>query len=139
MADRLITIAGFDEPLQAELAKMKLNTEGIDCFLAGENFVGTYWLLANAEGGVKLQVRQTDAEKALRIIERSQTTKDVEREIPAEESINPACPKCNSEDVEYEKFSRKLFYLSILLLRFPLPFLKKSYKCKNCGHTWKEK
>ncbi|RKY23974.1 MAG: DUF2007 domain-containing protein, partial [Planctomycetota bacterium] len=65
MADKLITIARFNEPLQAEMAKIKLDVEGINCFLAGENFVGTYWLLANAEGGVKLQVKETDAEKAL--------------------------------------------------------------------------
>ena len=136
MADKLITIARFNEPLQAELAKIKLNAEGINCFLAGENFVGTYWLLANAEGGVKLQVKETDAEKALEIIEHNQPTEAAEDNLP-EETADLRCPKCNSEDVEYEQFSRKLFFLSILLLRFPLPFLKKSYKCNNCGYGWK--
>ena len=136
MADKLITIARFNEPLQAELAKIKLDVEGINCFLAGENFVGTYWLLANAEGGVKLQVKETDAEKALEIIEHNQPTEAAEDNLP-EETADLRCPKCNSEDVEYEQFSRKLFFLSILLLRFPLPFLKKSYKCNNCGYGWK--
>lgn len=136
MADKLITIANFDEPLLAKLAKIKLDTEGIDCFLAGENFVSTYWLLANAEGGVKLQVRQADAEKALDIIEHNQPVEAAEDDLP-EDPADLRCPKCNSKDIEYEQFSRKFFYLSILLLRFPLPFLKKSYKCKNCGHSWK--
>jgi len=140
MTDKLITIASFSEPFQAELAKIKLNTEGIKCFLASESFVATYWLLSSAEGGVKLQVKEFDAKRALEILE-NKNRPDIEEGAArlTPEPINPLCPQCHSEDVEYEKFSKKLAFLSILFLRFPLPLLKKSYKCNNCGHTWKQK
>lgn len=140
MADRLITIATFDEPLKANMAKIKLESEGIGCFLAGENFVATYWLLANAEHGIKLQVKKSEAERALEILgtDEKVDTEQVEENLTPE-PINPQCPKCHCNNVEYEKFSKKLFYLSILFLRFPLPLLKKSYKCNNCGHTWKQR
>jgi len=138
MADRLITIATFDEPLKANMAKIKLESEGIGCFLAGENFVATYWLLANAEHGIKLQVKKSEAERALEILgtDEKVDTEQVEENLTPE-PINPQCPKCHCNNVEYEKFSKKLFYLSILFLRFPIPLPKKIYKCKNCGHTWK--
>lgn len=138
MADRPITIATFDEPLKANMAKIKLESEGIGCFLAGENFVATYWLLANAEHGIKLQVKKSEAERALEILgtDEKVDTEQIEKNLTPE-PINPQCPKCHCNDVEYEKFSKKLFYLSILFLRFPIPLSKKIYKCKNCGHTWK--
>jgi len=142
MSDKLVTIANFalgaDPACQAELAKMKLNAEGIKCFLAGKYFVVMYWLYSLADHGIKLQVRQSDGERALEILGTNEKA-DIEesREDLTEESADLRCPKCRSEDIEYEKFSKKMFFLGILFFRFPLPFLKKSYKCNNCGHTWK--
>jgi len=53
MDDKLVTIRNFcyspDPATEAELARIKLEAEGIKCFLAGENFVSTYWLVAGAE------------------------------------------------------------------------------------------
>ena len=141
MTDRLITIANFafgpDPVLEAELAKIKLESEGTRCFLAGKNFVGMYWLYSGIDRGVKLQVRGSDAARALEILGTDEKIDEKLEQDLAPEPINPRCPKCHSEDVEYERFSKAAFYLSILFLRFPIPFFKRSYKCKNCGHTWK--
>ena len=143
MTDKLVTIAEFaygpDPASEAEFARIKLETEGISCFLTGKNFTATYWLLSCADHGVKLQVRQSDAEKALEILGTAQktTAEETEQNKLSPEPDIVKCPRCGSDDVEYEKFSRKVFYLSILLLKFPLPFFKKSYRCNNCGHTWK--
>jgi DNA-directed RNA polymerase subunit RPC12/RpoP len=138
MADRLITIATFGEPLEANLAKIRLQSEGIDCFLAGEHFVATHWLLSNADRGIKLQVKESDAKRALEIFETGQKpNREVTPQDWPSESTDLRCPKCSSEDIEYEKFSRKVFFLSILFLRFPLPLPKRTYRCKSCGHVWK--
>ncbi len=145
MTDRLTTIAAFtcgpDPASQAELAKIKLNANGVKCFLAGKNFVGMYWLVSNAEGGIKLQVKDSDAAKALEILATNEKidTGKIEDKDWTPEPINPQCPKCHCEDIEYERFSKKMFFLSILLFRFPIPFSKKSYKCQNCGYTWKQR
>ncbi len=140
MAEKLVTIANFiygpDPVSQAEIAKTKLENEGIDCFLAGKNFVSMIWFYSAANRGVKLQVRQSDAEKAIEII-RSLEKQRAEQKSPAPDEDIPLCPKCDSDDFEYEKFSKNLFYLSILFFRFPLPYPTESYKCTNCRHKWK--
>lgn len=139
MVEKLVTIATFADPIEANLAKIKLASEDIDCFLLDENAVATYWLISSVLGGIKLQVRQSDVTKATEILSRkpAQTEEPEEKEQDDEPAI-PPCPKCGSEDVEYERFSKKWAFLSILLFRFPLPFLKETYKCKTCGFTWKQ-
>ena len=144
MTDKLITIANFiygpDPVSQAHLARIKLESHGINSFLAGENLIGTYWLISAADNGVKLQVRQSDAAKALEILEsKEQLSLEKEDEDLTAESPNLQCPKCNSEDIEYERFSKNIFYLSLLVLGFPLPFAKNRFKCENCEHQWKQK
>ena len=43
------------------MAKSILDSAGIESFLADENVISMNWLWSNALGGVKLQVRKTDA------------------------------------------------------------------------------
>jgi hypothetical protein len=140
MADKLITIANFIEPFQADLARVKLESEGIRCFLAGENFAATYWLLSGADRGIKLQVRQSEAERALEILssEEGPGFREAAAGSVPSEPADVRCPKCSSENTEYEKFSRKAFFLGILFLRFPLALPKRKNKCRDCGHVWKE-
>ncbi|MFZ0033622.1 MAG: hypothetical protein WAK60_01365 [Sedimentisphaerales bacterium] len=143
MAAKLVTIANFafgpDPSSEAELAKIKLEVEGIPCFLAGKNFIATYWLLSGVDCGIKLQVKETDVKRALEILGRNEQI-SIEENLHKDstpETIALRCPVCGCEDIEYEKFSKKTFYLSILFLRFPLPLLKKHYRCNKCGHIWK--
>jgi len=139
MVDKLVTIATFWETWEAHLARDRLLDAGINCFLSGENFVATYWLYANADRGIKLKVAEFDAAKARKLLEadgRIETEETANSDSQAQED-NDYCPKCRSTDIEYERFSRKVFFLSILLLRFPLPFPAEHYRCKSCGHAWR--
>jgi hypothetical protein len=61
MVEKLVTIATYSNPIDANLAKLKLASEDIDCFLAGENAVAVYGSIV---GTVKLQVRQSDVQRA---------------------------------------------------------------------------
>lgn len=69
MADRLVTIATFDAPTQAQIARGALEDAGIDAVLTDENTVTLFWSLSNAVGGIKVQVREADAERAVAVIE----------------------------------------------------------------------
>ncbi len=144
MPDELVTIANFaftaDPVSQAELAKIKLEAEGIECFLSGKNFIGIHWLCSAVAGGVKLQVRQSDAQRALKTLQTGEKVniKALDDDL-APEPISGLCPECHSDDIEYRRFSRTAFYLGILFFRVPLPLPRKSYKCNDCGHTWKER
>ena len=137
MDEKFVTIANFDEPYGANIARIKLESEGIKCFLTGENFVATYWLMSLAEGGIKLKVKESDAAGALKVLETNEAG-EFERVGDEElmpEPIGPACPKCGCEDVEYKKLSPEMVYMSILVFSFPIPWLIRKYKCESCGHT----
>jgi len=136
MSDTLVTVASFDEPYKANIARMKLESEGIKCFLSGENFVATYWLLSRVEGGIKLKVKEADSKAAIEILARKETSSDTQ--LPSElGEYDLICPKCRSENIEYERYSWKMAIISILLFRLPLTWLKEKYKCLDCGHIWK--
>jgi len=139
MAEKLITVATFWETWEAHLARDKLSDAGINCFLSGENFVATYWLLAGADRGIKLKVAEPDAPEAVKILEadEKEKIKKTADSSPDGQEENEVCPKCQSTDIEYERFSRKIFFLSILLLRFPLPFFSNRYRCQSCGYVWR--
>ena len=67
MSDKLVTVVTFNFPIEAEMAKLRLESEGIECVLANE-------ILARLDGPVleiypiKAQVRAEDAERAAKIL-----------------------------------------------------------------------
>ena len=68
MAGKMVTVATFDMPTEAHLAKGLLEANGLTAFLADELTVGVAWHLSNAIGGVKLQVAEDDVERAASIL-----------------------------------------------------------------------
>ena len=65
----IVTIASFDFLPQAEIARGRLLAEGIYCELADQHLVQTDWLYSIAVGGIKLQVEDRDADRALEILD----------------------------------------------------------------------
>jgi hypothetical protein len=64
VSDRLLVLLQTGNPLEAHLMKTKLESEDIECFIQDENM----GLFTNAIGGVKLLVREKDAEHAIAIL-----------------------------------------------------------------------
>lgn len=84
----LTTVATFTFPYEANLLKGRLETEGITCSLANENIVTVNPFYSNAVGGVQLQVRKQDQEKALAIIaETNKAGNTFSGEMPSDEEI----------------------------------------------------
>jgi hypothetical protein len=69
MGTRLVTIATFDQAAQARLAQNALREAGIQAAVSDETLIAMDWLLSNAVGGVKVQVREEDAERAVGVLE----------------------------------------------------------------------
>ena len=65
----LITLKTFYNLQQAYLAKNSLENEDILCFLQNENSSGTMRWYTSTTGGIKLQIRPTDEQKAIEILE----------------------------------------------------------------------
>lgn len=70
MARRLVTIATFDQPAKARLAQNALQVAEIQAVVNDESLVAMDWLLSNAVGGVKVQVWEEDADRAVQALER---------------------------------------------------------------------
>ena len=64
----LVTVATFHGLWEAELAKARLGAEGIGSTIPNENLIRLHWGMLPAVGGVRLQVREEDAEAATEIL-----------------------------------------------------------------------
>jgi hypothetical protein len=104
MHDKLVTVAEFATPIEARLAKNRLEAAGIPTFLGDEETVGNLWHLGLALGGVKLLVADDDIQRAMDVLatlpEQETTEADYDaasREADAE-AIQEAwtCPQCGN-------------------------------------------
>ncbi len=66
--EKLITLTTFEYPHESYIIKSKLESEGIYVFLKDELTIQADNFVSNAIGGVKLQVRENDVDKATEIL-----------------------------------------------------------------------
>ncbi len=66
--DDLVTVASFPDVAEAELAKERLELEGIRAFVIDAQAAGVMPYLASATGGVRVQVEPKDAATAKEIL-----------------------------------------------------------------------
>lgn len=129
--DRWVTVAAFTDALEANIARGRLEAEGVEAMLAHEHHVWANWLYSIALGGVKVQVRAQDTPRAREVIERLHAG---EYALPDEE--DPACcPRCGSSDIAERRATWRLAFVSLFAFDLPLPFRRGS-RCRRCGHTW---
>lgn len=133
----LITFKTFNNSIDAHILKVKLESEGIVCYLFDENTIGINPLYANALGGIKLKIDEVDFKLAAEVYETIKETP-----FTTEEGIAISCPRCNSSKLETGFNSTNGFgailsgLASLLLMIFPL-YRKSIYKCQECGCEFK--
>lgn len=137
MGTRLVTIATFDLAPQARMAQNALRAAGIDAAVSDETVVAMEWLLAAAVGGIKVQVREEDAERAVAELERAfgdngeglgaGVAPPAEGE-PAEEAFAPPAAADPDPDpdppetppTEREEYARRGFYAALFGIVMPV-------------------
>lgn len=145
-AGRWITVATFWQPMDAHMARIKLESMDIDCVLLDEYLVATDWLYANAVGGIKLQVHEERVAEAQEALERRGDGGSSDALADPDDgdsdgviryaSIDVTCPECGSTNVHRQRWTARSVFLAILLLGFPLPFISRKWECEACGHEW---
>lgn len=70
MSKELKTIATTYEVFEAEFLRNHLEAEGFEVYLADENIVGAFNLLAPAVGGIKIRVPEDEADEAQEFVEK---------------------------------------------------------------------
>jgi hypothetical protein len=66
--ETLVTVASFTTPVEAEMARVRLERLGIPAFLGNSIAVGVMPFLGNDLGGISLQVLEKDAEQARELL-----------------------------------------------------------------------
>lgn len=69
MSDDLVTVATFFQPTDADLARLHLESEGIESFIVDDIVVNWLPLDSLAFGGVKLKVAAADADGAVKALQ----------------------------------------------------------------------
>lgn len=134
MESRLVTIAAFNMPHQAHLAKARLEAEGIPAFIRDEHLVSMNAFLSPALGGVRVQVPEEFVAQAKEIIftdHSDELSQVFEKDPPI------LCPKCDSESTFLLLGEPVIAIISFLLAGLPLIFLRNKQKCNTCGHLFK--
>jgi tetratricopeptide (TPR) repeat protein len=61
-------------------------------------------------------------------------------EMAAEVNALPlpeVCPECGWSNIRYEKYANRWVYAAWLVIAFPLPFQRREWRCRACGHRWR--
>lgn len=157
-----VTIKTYNFGHEAAIAQHLLENEGIETHLMDELSIQMNPLSSQALGGVKLQVWEEDAERAIKLLQEcnmqqvAETTvsgatnlaEDTEEQISnqkkqqnlghSKEINNVYCPKCGSDNVSKPRLNTATAAISILLLNFPLfPFNSNDILCYDCGNIFK--
>jgi hypothetical protein len=121
---------------EASIAKSVLESAGIECFLADDNMVRLDWFYSNLVGGIKLFVREEDAEAATKLLDESTPEKfDVEG---VGEYDQPHCPRCGSMDISFDGLNKPLTFGAMWITGRPIPVTTTGWKCHACGNEWRQ-
>jgi len=94
----LITVESFSDPLEAHIAKGRLEAEGIQAFVANEHHIWANWMISHALGGVRVQVASENIDDAKRVMEQH-ISGGYEKNLNQEfNDLNiKFCPSCDSK------------------------------------------
>ncbi len=136
-------VSTFRFPHEAALAKTTLEAYGVEAWVLDETQIRLRWFMGSALGGVKLAVREADAETAREILGGDHSA-DLAG-IP-EAGLPPApgelCPHCGSDALERVRgrtsgdvLRRMLLLVLALFLGSHAPDdrLTRAWRCRACG------
>ena len=130
-----VAIQRYRDLPQAAMAQSILESAGIESFLADANLVRMDWFYSNAVGGIKVVVREQDAEEARKLLEQG-----VPESFDAEGSGHyeqPRCPSCGSFEVSLDGLDKRVSYATVWI-GVPVPVTIKGWRCASCGHRWED-
>jgi len=131
----LVTLRSYRDPVDAEIARARLEDAGIPAFLFDQHLVAIQWLYSRAIGGVKIKVARSDLDRATRILREDRSGDLAEEHDPVPEPTE-VCPSCGSAEFHYSRVQRNAAALS-LLTSLPFTAWRRLWVCDACGHSWR--
>ncbi len=147
MESTLVTVMTFYLPQDAYMARNLLESENIEVFLQNELTIQENNLYSNAVGGVILQVLNTNAERAVKLLTEGGYIKSdaLQEDTPVEELSLKAgmdlkhCPYCQSDNIGKKRDANSLTWFVYMILGLFFPIFKTNYICFDCKKEWKFK
>jgi len=141
--DDLVVIARFIFPYQAHMLAGKLEAEGIQAFVHGENFMSMNILYNGMAGGVRVEVKRSDLDAANEVLNQLDTpSAELPEAIAADDVkydlVKGICPECGTASVYFKSGSlggNVGMGVVVLALGIPLKFEHK-YFCYTCHYEW---
>ena len=134
--ETILEFMTFNDVMEAEIVKSKLESFEIPCSLSGLDTSFFNPLFNNNNDRIKLSIFERDWDLAVKVLTNEDGTKP---EILYKADI--LCPKCNSANFESytrekKKFNLLTFILSIFISALPAN-TEIVFKCKDCGNEFK--
>ncbi len=126
----LVALARFASPVEAHLAKARLELAGIKSMVSNEASIGE----------VELRVASSAVDEAIAVLGGTRAVRELRSSRAPEETAR--CLICRSSFLIPEEGSAGWRILrSLILSALPLPsewFYSRKVRCGVCGHRWKE-
>jgi predicted RNA-binding Zn-ribbon protein involved in translation (DUF1610 family) len=126
----IITLRSFDNYFLASITLTKLQGAGVNCYLKDENTVTIDPILSNAIGGIKIVVKEEDAEEA----------KEILQQFDEEYLQSVKCPQCGAAAITLvSKPGASNFITAIFTWLFSSYAIapENVYQCGKCGYESK--
>jgi predicted RNA-binding Zn-ribbon protein involved in translation (DUF1610 family) len=126
----IITLRSFDNYFLASITLTKLQDAGVECYLKDEHTVTIDPILSNAIGGIKLVVKEQDAEEAKKILQ----------QFDEEYLQSVKCPQCGAAQITLvTKPGASNFITAIFTWMFSSYAVaaENIYQCGKCGYESK--
>jgi hypothetical protein len=111
------TVAHYTDPIEAHLARGRLQSEGIHAHLGDEHLAMANWEWRLAVGGVKLRVADRDAERA-RTVLRAMDAGEYALDADSDDARALQAP-------DRESWSSRLAWAALMLFAIPLPWRRR--------------
>ena len=81
MSESLVTVRSFDLRWEADLCKARLDEEGIRAFVSGDHAASINYFWTNATGGIRVEVPESDAERAMEVLGKKEIKSESSRSL----------------------------------------------------------
>jgi hypothetical protein len=139
---RWVVVASFWTSPQVHLARLKLESEDIDCQIQNENIIAADFLLAPAVGGIKILVPEFQAQKARVLLAKP---RDISANRPP--TAFGACPECGSTRIDRPFMQAKTFWAGVVAIMVLGPLalagfayyliMWRPWHCRDCGNVFR--
>lgn len=131
MPMKLVTIATYTFPHEMAVSRSRLEASGIECFVQDELTAQVNNFYSNAIGGVKLQVKEEDAEAAVQLLKKM----DEPNLVTSNSKIQ--CKQCGSGNLEGKGLTGQISMVLWETLGRPVAVFSSKYHCHNCNEDHK--